>query len=171
MTTITCDARSHETGHRSGDHGPQCDPGQIGFAARRHGRQGGNLNTDRSDVGESAQGVGGDGLGSFLSFNETSTIAPSNGQNVNYYRNGATCDVLSQLGVSGEFVDDGLHGQQISHPSTLSGRNTHQPGQRNEQLAHDELQTTRRSSNFERRFLLRIESNPHRSWLVGVTGP
>src|ERR1700729_145618 len=56
----------HEVGHGSGEHGAQAEPGELVAALRDECADAADLDADGTEVGESAEGEGGDGEGAWI---------------------------------------------------------------------------------------------------------
>src|ERR1700735_5420476 len=109
------DAGGHEVGHGSGEHGAEAEAGEVVAAIGNEGSYATDLNTDGAEVGESAEGEGGDGEAA----------------------GGEKTLLGAEVGVGDELVEDGAGAEQVADERCLVPGDSDEPGHGSEEETKD----------------------------------
>ena len=112
------DAGGHEVGHGSGEHGAETEAGEIVAAIGNEGSYATDLNTDGAEVGESAEGEGGDGEAA----------------------GGEKTLLGAEVGVGDELVEDGAGAEEVADESGLVPWDSDEPRYGSEEEAKDRVE-------------------------------
>jgi len=114
-----CDSRSLHRGQEATNHSRESQAGYDSTPGRGKSRQYSNLNTQRAEIGKTAEGIAGDGKGSLAKL------------------------VLhrSQLRVGNEFIGDKFDPEQPGYLENFMSGNAHKEGHRIEDVSEDEFQS------------------------------